>query len=425
MTAEIAVLNKDAVALAADSAVTIAGQKTYQTTNKLFSLSREQPVGIMIYGDSELCGVPWETIIKLYRKEIGNSERPHLENYVDEFIDFIEKKISHYLQDNLEDNLLEYAENYLHKLADKTDTEVEQTLKTQSLNKRQISTILRKHINNDFSHWEQQEKLNFGDEEIVKKLQSDYVYQIEELIDEILENHSVSKVSTNRIVFTIVDIFCSHSANITGVVFSGFGENEIFPKLIENQVECMVFNKLKYTSIEREITNKEEQESLIVPFAQIDTVGTFVAGVSPNMFNNMVVGLSEVLMDIEELITDELSNINLSTRKKNTIINKYNNLVDESRKNYIRFIHQKTQDEHINPLLEAVEFLPKNEMAEVAESLVSITSFRQKISLNQETVGGAIDVAVVSKTDGFVWIRRKHYFPADLNPMFMSKYFAE
>jgi len=85
-------------------------------------------------------------------------------------------------------------------------------------------------------------------------------------------------------------------------------------------------------------------------------------------------------------------------------------------------IRQKQYEFHIAPVVEAVQFLPKNEMAEVAEALVSITSFRQKISLEQESVGGAIDVAVISKSDGFVWIKRKHYFKSELNPMYFSKY---
>lgn len=48
MTAEIAVLNKLGVALAADSIVTITsprGEKTYNTSNKLFTLSKRHPVG--------------------------------------------------------------------------------------------------------------------------------------------------------------------------------------------------------------------------------------------------------------------------------------------------------------------------------------------------------------------------------------------
>jgi hypothetical protein len=53
MTAEIAIVNKNAVALAADSAVTLrdpSTSKIYNTANKLFMLSKFEPVGIMIYG---------------------------------------------------------------------------------------------------------------------------------------------------------------------------------------------------------------------------------------------------------------------------------------------------------------------------------------------------------------------------------------
>ena len=67
MTAEIAILNKNAVALAADSAVTITrpgAPKIYNTANKLFMLSKYHPVGIMVYGTAELMGVPWETVIR-------------------------------------------------------------------------------------------------------------------------------------------------------------------------------------------------------------------------------------------------------------------------------------------------------------------------------------------------------------------------
>ena len=42
--------------------------------------------------------------------------------------------------------------------------------------------------------------------------------------------------------------------------------------------------------------------------------------------------------------------------------------------------------------------------------------------MDSETVGGPIDVAVISKGDGFIWIKRKHYFDPKLNPHFMAKY---
>lgn len=56
MTAEVIVMNKSAIALAADSKVTVGGLrtgKTYDKVNKLFTLSKYHPVGAMIYGNAE------------------------------------------------------------------------------------------------------------------------------------------------------------------------------------------------------------------------------------------------------------------------------------------------------------------------------------------------------------------------------------
>jgi hypothetical protein len=56
MTAEVAILNREAVALAADSAVTLSsetGQKIFTSANKIFSLSDADPVAVMIYGSGE------------------------------------------------------------------------------------------------------------------------------------------------------------------------------------------------------------------------------------------------------------------------------------------------------------------------------------------------------------------------------------
>jgi hypothetical protein len=43
--------------------------------------------------------------------------------------------------------------------------------------------------------------------------------------------------------------------------------------------------------------------------------------------------------------------------------------------------------------------------------------------MESETVGGPVDVALISKGDGFIWIKRKHYFKAELNPQFFANYY--
>ncbi|GAA0568139.1 hypothetical protein GCM10009416_02730 [Craurococcus roseus] len=48
---------------------------------------------------------------------------------------------------------------------------------------------------------------------------------------------------------------------------------------------------------------------------------------------------------------------------------------------------------------------------------------KRRFSTEKETVAVPIDVAIISKTEGFVWVKRKHYFDKELNPgYFVRKY---
>ena len=57
----------------------------------------------------------------------------------------------------------------------------------------------------------------------------------------------------------------------------------------------------------------------------------------------------------------------------------------------------------------------------MAESLVRMTCLKRHVTTDDETVGGPVDVAVITKGDGFIWIKRKHYFDASLNQHYFEK----
>lgn len=62
----------------------------------------------------------------------------------------------------------------------------------------------------------------------------------------------------------------------------------------------------------------------------------------------------------------------------------------------------------------------------MAESLVNLTAFKRRMtSVEADTVALPIDVAVISKGDGFIWIKRKHYFEQTLNPYFFANYYRK
>ena len=93
MTSEVVVMNRLGIALASDSAacVYIGGRTKIYNANKLFMLSNHHPVGVMVYNNSSLLGVPWETILKLFRTQLGSRSFSKLEEYTKELLVFLSK----------------------------------------------------------------------------------------------------------------------------------------------------------------------------------------------------------------------------------------------------------------------------------------------------------------------------------------------
>ena len=91
MTAQLAILNKSSVALAADSAATVIvdGVIKIHQSNKLFILREDKSVGIMVYGNAEFMGVPWATLINMYRNSATKSQGRTIRGYVKDFLKFI------------------------------------------------------------------------------------------------------------------------------------------------------------------------------------------------------------------------------------------------------------------------------------------------------------------------------------------------
>lgn len=81
----------------------------------------------------------------------------------------------------------------------------------------------------------------------------------------------------------------------------------------------------------------------------------------------------------------------------------------------------RAREDHAYPLRRVLGALPIDEMADLAETLINLQSLKEKVTKPSSTVGGPIDVAVITKNEGLVWIKRKHYFDAALNPRFMKR----
>ena len=88
MTSEIAVMNQRAVALAADSAVTLVDGGLVAVRNdqrKLFNLVEGRPIGIMFFGLADMMGHPWDQLILHYQSKVRPASFAHVRDYAASF----------------------------------------------------------------------------------------------------------------------------------------------------------------------------------------------------------------------------------------------------------------------------------------------------------------------------------------------------
>ncbi|WP_019377653.1 hypothetical protein [Virgibacillus halodenitrificans] len=420
MTAEISILNRAGVALAADSAVTIGSKKVYNTANKLFALSKFHPVGIMIYGGANFMGVPWETIIKTYRKKIGSKKMDFLNTYMEDFLEHLysdqrlqipngETAIVHRTFDEIINTVINRVQNIVDENL-KDGIRVE-----ESYVKEKLITYLEEeiiNISNDYTEIvdinEEDFKSNFKDviNEIAKdKILLDYDQQTEELLIQL----AYEAVRRDYL-----------SLGYSGIVISGYGEEELFPCLYEIKIEGFIMGELKYilgSKCEISAAHNGEVSGAVIPFAQKEMVYSFMKGIDPVLNNTIENIINKVISNYPEIIQQN-TNIEFDSGE----VSELKELGKEIEKLIIDNIELYQQNNYTSPIIDIVDVLPKEELAEMAEALVNLTSFKRRVSIGTETVGGPIDVAIITKGDGLIWIKRKHYFEPNLNYTFFQNY---
>jgi hypothetical protein len=427
MTAEVAIMNRSAIALAADSAVTIntgSGRKIYNTVNKLFALTKHAPVGIMVYGRADLMGIPWESIIKTYRPTIGRKTFATLDQYVAHFLSFLRTNSMRLFPPETQSQYFRHlTASVFFQIRNSIEERVKQVIAhkgsaspsdIQRAADEAVSEYLRSVVDKPVL-------IGIGGARIAQ-LKRRYGKIIGSVISAVFQRIPLSKKAKLKL-FSIPIEFCSRRVfthSDSGVVIAGFGNNEIFPLLVGLQIGGVVGNTLRY-EVSREVKIESNNGAAIIPFAQFEMVQAFMEGIDPTCHNLIRSYWHTILSQFPQEVANAVPS--LGAAQKQALIQKLLKAGNGILKDFNQKLREYQSEQHINPVIAAIEVLPKDLLAEVAESLVNLTSFKRRISMTSaETVGGPIDVAVISRGDGFVWIKRKHYFKPELNPQFVSQY---
>lgn len=430
MTAEIAILNKSAVALAADSAVTISAgssqEKIFNTAEKLFELSDNNPIGIMIYNEMSFMEAPLPLLIRKFRRECKTVD--HAQDAATAFLRFLDNFGKTCGEEVKERHIVSLINPIIRKIFNEVGEAMRNLVFEDNVGPddfkeksyEAIDTIIL-DLENVLAAAQPAYFFDHGDFQISEKLKD----KIRDMVNASLEGLEPAFRSRIENILQSVLMGDILSPGLTGIVIAGFGSRDMFPTLISFEIDGMVCGSLKhvktnFVDIDRNTdpgTNKDKAK--ILPFAQREMVDRFLYGLDNGAQRAIAKFARTAISDIRKKLSDKYTFENGDDARifakdmeelENVLVN---SLVGQA--------FASIKDVSRSEIEDIVEFMPKPELAHMAEALVELTSIKRRVSRGMETVGGPIDVAIISQTEGFVWIKRKHYFPMDLNSRYTAR----
>ncbi len=426
MTSEVVVANRLGIAIAADSAVTFtngsASQATYATgANKIFQLAEHDAVAAMIYSNASLNGIPWELILKTYRRELGEHGFGTLDEYANDVIDYLNKRTDRLLP--LEVRMLatrlaaqEAVIVGLRHVLDSRPVLTDSATPPHDLQQAWDESISA--VESDVAARPVDTVLNPLDlPDVEAAYAADLGREILELIANNFGHLTAIRIDGERLARLAIGYLFKRPEHIiksyTGLVVAGYGADEYMPGFCGRAVYGFIGTRVFWRPQSGHSINFTDKRALIEPFARKSMIETFTHGASPEVWKFV----REAFVKHAEQVSSRAAADSKVTLDPAAISNAINDELNSFTETWAYSVFGA----HLTPLHSVVAGLALEELAELAETLVMLESLKEKVTSRTQGVGGPIDVALITKAEGLVWINRKHYFKPELNQRYLNR----
>lgn len=416
MTTEIAIMNVEAIALAADSAVTIIGdteKRVFESAQKIFNVSENHSVGIMVYNNGSLMGMPWETIISRFISVIGDIPLKTINEYTEKLIEVLNTLAPYFSAPVEERYIFRVSTAVFNHISSTIQDKIDEKQKQNggiTPKSRDISVIYSKCVR---EYWKE-----ISGTTLTMGIPTNFDKSIDMKYGDFIQDNAraifmgnelrfpkskividqLKQICISAIVRNTEDIFPDQE--YTGIVIAGFGKDDLFPSMITYHIKGCLLGSVIYQKIDNLSCSIDLVHSAkIIPFAQSDVIDTFKYGIHPEYEQE----IKEDLIKISGKQVFKKAGKSSITDTVNLLLNRFVNFgldFEESLQERKRKADKDLED--------LISVLPKSELGRIAQALVDFTCFYRKYKGKEEaTVKGPVDSAIISKKDGFTWIDRK------------------
>lgn len=458
MTAQVAVLNRVAAVLATDSAATLTrgrSTKIYQNQTKLYELALDfggrkcPPVGLMVYNDLEWLGLPWEVVVDgfLHRKhgEVRDRETITIDVIADAFIAHLGTQQNGERRDETE--FLYRVEIVLRRL-------------TQNMRdaRRSWLAAMEERFVGENGDVEAKALSKADERNIIQKTQELMIALVSDMIVEFSSKDRKCSISESdartyiedakrwtsdgsntirKIQWEALDVFALRSlralqphldelyVNVlttsvpsdlhTGLVFVGFSEeaDSPFPSLRHLVVDGRFGGRVKRIDIESYDVDGEGRPCTVKAFAQTDVAERLLFGSDDIVDVAFADYLSTLCLQLPKWLSSR--GFVSGGRQVKELTDAFKSLAESARRDFLETQRFKIRESQFADIKDVLQFMPKKDMADLAASLVETTAMSRRMSFTEESVGGTVEVAILSRQDGFKWYKRRALYPDAVN----------
>jgi len=358
-------MNRLAVVLAADSASTVTywsekgnEDRYFKGTNKIFQLSTHHPVGLMIFDSADILKVPWEIVVKDFRRNLGSKSFASLDEYAKEFFSFLNSNTRLFPPSVQKDIFLQAARSASLRTLFRI-----QNVKEVEENKRRASAdaaLSTRRAEVDAM------PLTGGIDpdapsEAIATWRGDLIKMIEDWRAGIGVTYPSDLVAFAEL--GILEVFKrpGEFLGTTGLVFAGFGDHDVFPAMVAHNSHGIVAGR--HVSVpSSQVAISHDLPAWLSAFAQTSMSDTFNLGLSEDIYASMMQALTDGLKDFASALAQS-SAVDLAQ------IPDLDGLINLTRSAITNSILDKAREQHAYPLRRVLASLPVDEMADLAETL--------------------------------------------------------
>lgn len=422
MTSEVVVLNKLGVVIAADSAVTSSGAlgkahpRYSKSANKIFDISPHGNVGVTIFSNAAIDSVPWDIAFKEFRANQTGNALSTLDDYVGAIRSFLTANTRLFPPAHLskvKERLLALAAAYILRRSAALYPDLRNEAK--SIGERVHAwTQASVELKTKFSALSVDKSLSVAAFEATLA----DLHTLSASLQTELSPTALSSIVTSPQVLAELAVAALYKEPqsflpYTGLVVSGYGDDEIFPSYRTVHVYGHIGTELLVNiPADSAKSISHDEGAWIQAFAQSSMIDVFTQGFGFPLYQ-VIDEKSRAALDyvIEQLTASGIA-IPPETSKP---------IVDAALERFHDGWTQKNREKHFSPLISVLAGLSVPEMCELAETLLTLESVKERVTSPSESVGGPIDVAVITKSEGLVWVKRKHFFDPVLNLRYMRR----